>query len=402
MVNKLIIITSSIGGMGGAQMYVANKLKYFHSKGWEVFVFYYFYPEKILLQDLKRYEANYLPDLKYPIQYVPNHKLREIISLIERIVNPKNSNIVIESQLTKAAYWAEYLASCLKARHVINIIEEQIPVFNKSENSFFEYKLLNGDIMNASPKRLHTLFKSRFKEEYINYSRSVSIPCSNVVSSDIKDNYHFEECDYSILSIGRLDKPYILQMNDELKEFASMIGDKTINIIYIGGSHDGSMECNIPKVFEDCHNVRCYMLGYVFPIPQSLIKRADVAISCANSVLVSANEGIPTIVVDVDDYSAIGVFGYTTKNRLRRTTEKRETISSLLYGVLIDKQIEGMSPFISVKDDFDKAFEKELSYYMSVNNHIHFDVIRMYSVTTRLFSRTKYIVGKMLGRAVGN
>lgn len=402
MDNKLIIITSSIGGMGGAQMYVANKVKFFQSRGWEVFVFYYFYTEKILLNELERYENNYLPDLKYPIQYVPFFRKKEIVSQIERFVKPNNSNLLIESQLTNAAYWAEYIASCLNARHVVNNIEERIPVLNEDENKFFEFKLLHGDIMNATPKRLHTLFKFRYKEGYSEYTRTVSIPCANVVSSDIEDTYSFNHCDYTILSIGRLDKPYIPTLSDEVKRFASMIGNKTINMIYIGGSHDGSMEIDIPKGFENIHNVRCYMLGYVFPIPQALIKRADVAVSCANSVLVSAKEGIPTIVVDVDDYNAVGVFGYTTNSKLRRTVEKKESISHLLYSVLIDDCLKGIRPNLAGSEDYNKVFGEEESFYMKGNCLSYFDINSIYSRKTRMWSQTKYVIRKIMGPLIGD
>ena len=315
---------------------------------------------------------------------------------IKRIVLPEGSQIIVESQLVISAYWGELIAKYLNARHVINIIEEQFPDFNEKENSYFEFKLQNGDNLNATLKRLHEMFKGRFKEEYAKYIRKVAIPCANVVSSDIEVNYEFEECDFTILSIGRLDKPYIPTMNDEVKSFSSFVGDKRINMIYVGGSHDGSMEVAIPEFFEGVKNLRCYVLGYIYPIPLGLIKRADVAISCANSVLVSANEGVPTIVVDVNDYSAIGVYGYTTKNLFKRETEMKETISSLLKQVLVDKSFEEKKIGEANILDQNEVFEDELSFFLRKENKIYYDVEAIYSVFKKIVSKTKYIIKRLM------
>jgi len=398
MKNKLIVITSTIGRMGGAQMYVENKVKYFQSKGWDVFVFYYLWAENILLPGMVQFKDNYIPDLRYPIQFVPKYCKKKILAQIRDVVQPGEGRIVIETQLVLAAYWGELIAKDLKARHVINIIEEQFPDFDEKENAFFEFKLLAGDNMNATPKRLRKMFKDRFKEEYEKQIRKVAIPCANVVSSEVKDNYQFEDCDYTILSIGRLDKPYIPKMNEEIKKFAVSAGGKKLNVVYVGGSYDGSMEVTIPRFFKEVDNVRCYILGYVFPISRELIKKADVAIACANSVLVSASEGVPTIVVDVNDYSAIGVYGYTTKNLFKREDEKQETVSGLLQQILLDKAFENAGNVIVDIPDQNEVFERELSYFIERQKVEYFDVNSIYSIPIQLLSKTKYLIRKIINK----
>lgn len=399
MKNKLIIITSSIGRMGGAQMYVENKVSFFQSKGWEVFVFYVLYAENILLPGLEKFRNNYIPELNYPIKCIPEYYKRKIISKIKKIVKPENSMVIIESQLVGSSYWGEIIAERFHARHVLNLLEEQIPAFNEKEFSFFEYKLKQCDILNASLPRLRTIFKDRFKEDYKNYTKKVSIPCANVVSAEVEDNYQFEKCDYTILSIGRIDKPYIPSMNDEVIKFASMVSNKNINIVYIGGSQDGIMERLIPQSFEGIDNIRCYILGYVYPIPLSLVKRANVAIACANSVLVTSNEGIPTIVVDMNDHTAIGIYGYTTTNMFKRGTEKIDTVSNLLNKILVKKELDNMEPVLTSTIRQEKAFEDDLTYYLSKNNSDYYNVISIYSLSDRFLSKTKYLIKKtLLGR----
>lgn len=393
MKNKLIIITSTIGRMGGAQMYVENKVKYFQSKGWEVYVFYFYYAEKILLPGLEAYRENYFPDLQYPIQYIPRCRRNSIIAKIKNIVKPEGGNVIVESQLISSAYWGELIAKAFNGKNILNLLEEQIPVFSEKENEFFHFKIMRDEIMNAALSRLHSIFKNRFREEYCKHVRNIVIPCANVVAQDVEDPYQFDCCDYTILSIGRLDKPYIPTMNEEVKKFASMIGDKKINMVYIGGSHDGTKEIEIPRFFDNVKNVNCYMLGYVYPIPQSLIKRSDIAIACANSVLVSANEGVPTIVVDINDYSAVGIYGSTTNNKFKRSTEKIETISSLLMQVLVEQSIK---TGINTTDlSSDKVFEEEMSYFLNNKELRYFDVESIYSIKTKLISRTKYLIRKL-------
>lgn len=396
MKNILIILTSTIGRMGGAQMYVENKVNYFQSKGWDVYVFYYLWADNILLPGMAQFKDNYIPDLQYPIQYLPMLRRREIIKRIRNIVQPDNSTVIIESQLTGTVYWGELLAKDFGGRNIMNLLEEQLPLLSDKENEFFAFKLERNEFLNATPNRIKRLFAARFKEEQLMYARQVAIPCANVVAPDIEDNYLFDECDYMILSIGRLDKPYIETMNEEVIKFGADNKDKTINMVYVGGSHNGSKEKEIPRLFEDISNINCYVLGYVFPISRSLIKKANVAIACANSVLVSSKEGIPTIVVDIDDQKAIGVYGYTTSSIFKRTTEKAESISILLKKVLVERIFDGKEPLKNELPDADKAFEEDSKYYLDCKEKQYFDVLAIYPAAVKIKSKAKYIIRKIL------
>ena len=392
MKNKLIILTSTIGRMGGAQKYVENKVNYFQSRGWDVYVFYFLYAEKIMLPGMEQFRGNYIPDLQFPIQHVPEFRKRKIISDIRSKVHPDNSAVVVESQISSSVYWGELIAESFSGRNVLNLLEEQLPELNEREYLFFEYKLKRGDFLNAAPDRLRKLFKNRFKDEHLQYSRQITIPCANVVSTDVDYKCDFVECDYMILSIGRLDKPYVPVMNEQLQLFANEYRDKKINIVFIGGSKEGIEEERIPQLFEELDNVHCYILGYIYPIPQSLIKRANVAIACANSVLVSSNEGVPTIVVDVNDYSAIGIYGYTTSNKFKRTTEKVETISNLLKQVLIKHAYHGGEMQNTLSHDNEKAFEDDITFFLEQHDKQYYAVQDIYSKKEKVVSQLKYFV----------
>jgi hypothetical protein len=70
----------------------------------------------------------------------------------------------------------------------------------------------------------------------------------------------------------------------------------------------------IPEKYKQLSNTNIYMMGYTFPVPETILEKSDVGIASANSVLVTANKNVPTICIDMNDYYAIGVYGYTTKN----------------------------------------------------------------------------------------
>lgn len=388
---KYIIITSTIGRMGGAQMYVENKLHYLKANGWEVQIFYYLYAEKILLPGLAGYRDNYSPELGVSISSLPKCKIKKVIDKIENIVKPSGDHVIVESQLVGLALWGELVAKRLHARHVLNLLEERIPLFNEKEHLFYEDKLIKRDILNASIPRIKSIFASRFKNEYSNYTRSVIIPCTNVVSDSLEIDCRFDKCDFTILSIGRLDKPYIMGMVEEIVIFAKANPSLTINLICIGGSSDGSKEGVIQNMVKDSNNLKLYLLGYVYPVSRQLILQANASIACANSILVSANEGIPTIAIDTIDNMAIGVYGHTTMEKFKRNDEPQQRVSVLLQQIK-----DGDYPRDKYKnsgnDEMESAFINEFNYVLD-NYHTgpYYDVYSICSPIKHILLVIKYL-----------
>lgn len=394
---KYVIITPEIGNMGGAQMFTENKVRYLRSHNWEVFVFYYIPYANPKLPLLQEYSGNWIPELSYGFFYVPKYKITQICKRIASIVG--DGEIIIETQLITLAYWGELFARYLGARHIINALEEQIPVFSDKENKFFEYKLKRWEFMNATEKRLHNVFKGRYKDEYLKYTNSVSFKCTNVVSEDNTVEIELPNCDYTILSIGRLDKDYVIPMTNEIKKFCLSYPNKKFNIIYVGGSLDGSKEREIPLMLK-CENANVYMMGYTFPISYDIIKSADVSIASANSVLVTADNGVPTICVDMNDSFGIGVYNFTTMNKFTRKSEPQIEISALLDEILIQQKYpksndRGNSSSQSLMDE---EFAKELDYLnRSRENMGYYDMESLYSRSKVLFSQMKWFVHEGLG-----
>lgn len=325
---KYVILTPQVGNMGGGQMFVCNKAEYMANLGWDVTICY-FTESPVLIKKMLDFKRIYVPKFSWGIQYYTPSQVKDTINHIAaQISSDLQDEIVIESHLCYLALWAELLAEQLHAKHIVNSFEEDIPIFSSNALDFFEYKLKRWQCVNASENSLKRLFKQNFKEEYNQFNHTTYFYCSNVSvdSSNITDLQLPDSSSFNIISIGRLNKPYISVMLSELYEFA--IHNKSVNIglIFVGGSPDGSVENYIKKKFGTLNNVKIFLLGYLFPIPLNVIKSADIAISTSNSVLVTHDQGVPTITVDANDNFAIGVYGINTNRNVFRKDEPQVPI----------------------------------------------------------------------------
>ena len=389
---KYVFLTPAIGNFGGSQMYVNNKAQYLERQGWEVVVLYTAQYDNYLLPYLERFKDNYIRDfIYYTPAAIPGFKKKSLLKSAARVIGTADE-IVLESHFLWLAFWGELIAKEVGARHIVNFLEEPVIKYSEKEYAFWEYKLTRWEFMNASLRSLHRLFKDAYKEEYVNYEHPIKFMCSNVVSNDIKYPEDKITGDFKILSVGRLDKPYVKPMLDEIKLFANNNPSKKISIFMVGGSNSGELENDIPDSYK-IPNVSFVMLGYTFPVPNNLIKACDVAIATSNAVLVSADLGVPTISIDMNDYQAIGVFGYDTDQTLMRKDEKPISVSTLLEDIAnAGKYPKG----IHAKDnnrEMDEEFEREIRFLeRSANNKGYYDIMSLYSPLYRFIAVTKWFV----------
>lgn len=371
--NKYVIITPAIGNMGGAQKYTENKIRYLQAKGWEVFVFFYLKPDNIKLPLLSQFKDNWIPELLYWYYSFTKKRQNRIIERIRNVVGD-NGTIIVETHLLSLTYWGELIARGLGACHIINFLEEGSYVFSNRQYEFFEYKLKRWQILNAEIANIHRIFGNYYKDDYKQYQNPIRFDCSNVVDNNAVYNKRFKECDYTIITIGRLEKPYVMPMVDEIKHFGLKYCSKKINVIFVGGSPDGSIENRILNELS-LPQINVYMLGYLYPIPYSLLKMSNVAIGSANAVLVTADNDIPTISLDWNDGMAIGVYGYTTTNKWTRQNEPQQRVFNLLEEVLIEKKYLPKGEIISHEGEMNEEFARQLKFVeKSFKNKGYYDV----------------------------
>jgi len=390
-----IIFTPEITNMGGAQMYTANKVQFLKKKGWNVQVFFPKRKGDVLIPELKEFENNLILELGIELRFMTRSMKKSAFQRIECFCKDSDE-IVVESQIINHSFLVEEIAAYLGARHIINTLDERIPICFKKQNVFFEYKLRRWEFQNAGERRLKQVFGNDYKQEFLAFKNNMVYNCSNVVSEDSQE-LTFSDSDSTILSIGRLDKPYIIPMTEEIKLFATKHADKSMNVIYVGGSFTGEEEGKIKSILESVNNVNLYMLGYTFPVPFNVISIADVAIACANSVNVTADKDVPTIVADINDSMAIGVYGYDTENKFARVLEPKIAISKLLEAVLIGKHYPRKGILTDSMSDENEAFERELAFIeRSKNNTGYYDVKSLMSLKTRIISRLVWWKYKIL------
>lgn len=350
-----IILSPQVGDIGGGQMYVCNKSIYMRARGWNVKLVY-FTESELLIKRLEEFERHYMPELAWGIQYYRPSRVREIVNKLATILKSDDQEVVIESSLFHLSFWGEMLAKEMNAKHILHFLEEDIPAFSPRIAKFMEWKLYRWECMNADEQSQHRLFKSHFKPLYKEYEFHTDFFCSNVSQEEShlsEDSIDFEQADETILSIGRLDKPYVQEMLNQVLLYADTHRERSINMVFIGASPSGSVEQQIEQMFAGIKNVRVYQLGYRFPVPTNVVKMADVAIATSNSVLVSYNLGVPTIAVDASDYYAIGLYGVDTQYAVFRNKEKQVPISEYLERVLVRKEFPKQKSILDEKDELE-------------------------------------------------
>lgn len=393
--NKYVFITPGIGNMGGAQKYLENKVRYLQSKGWGVFVFFYLEPKEVKLPLLADFKDSYIPELLYWYYSFTPKDRKGIINRIKETVGD-GDKIIVESHLLSLSYWSELVAKDLGACHIVNFLEEGSYVFSNKQYEFFEYKLKRWQILNAEEANIHRLFGSYFKSDFLQYENKIRFDCSNVVDEYTDVEYDFEKSDYTIITIGRLEKPYVMPMVEEIRNFALKYSSKSINVIFVGGSPDENIEKNI-KAKLNLPQLNVYMLGYLYPIPISLLRNVDAAVGSANAVLVTSAYDIPTVSMDMYDSMAIGVYGYTTSNKWARTEEPQQHVSYLLEEILIERKYQPRGEIKHIKEDMEEELARQISFIdRAMQSKGYFDVDSIPSSLERLCAFLKRQVHRWL------
>lgn len=380
--------------MGGAEMYTSNKISFLQIAGWSTSVYYTNECNTVMIENLFQYKSNCIKECRKSFIH---YSKREIDSIIERILPQTDSflyeELVIESQTYNWMFWGELIASKLNAKHILNCLEERLPDRNAAIVNFLEYKLKKMEILNAVEKSLKRYFGAFYMEKYCNYSHDyMRAYCSNVVS-DVPLKIKFVSSNHNILSIGRLDKPYIMSMVDEIIYFCNKNQNRAFNVFFVGGSPDGNVELLINNRFASVPNATIYLLGYIYPIPTKLLDQMDVCIATANSILVSYNRGIPTIAIDNNDDCAMGIYGVTTSNRFCRQDEEKIRVSSLLYDCLITCKYPKNKQVIDDSKEFMQVFQRQLDFLsLSSDETGYYDIYSIYSVYDRILARIKQII----------
>lgn len=389
-----VFLTNSITNMGGAQMLIRNKMLDLECRGWDVQIFYYFSGDEIIIPEFKKFANNRIKELQYPFYAYSRRRRNLVIDRIASIIN-NTDEVIIESDFFQLSFWGELIASKVNGINILYFIGEEFPVISGREEKFLLFKQYRHEFVNSiSIKKKY----SKSVASLHNDEDTLKIPSYNNVFADIAYTIEYDKSYPVITSVGRLEKKYILPMVKGVVEFAET-NNRIVNLFFVGDAEYDIYIMEIRKVLSKTSKVIPYFLGYLYPIPLSIIKSTDVAIAVSGSVKVAASNNIPTISYCVEDCYPLGVYGHTTQSRLFRTTEPVVSLSQLLYDIIIDGKYKETINYEDV--DSKKIYKRnaELIDALLENERNYYECDQIYPLVTRSLSIVKRILRNFLRRS---
>lgn len=312
---KHYIFLSYITGAGGVQCYVASKAKYLEECGWHVLVFSPYTTEKCLIPYLSKFLGCEISNLEFQPHRLPYFIVNKTLSKIEEMVGTiqKDDITIIESWNSSSALWGELLAIRLQGRHFFWTANEYYRYKGQSYEEkidFYKFKMDRGEIL-ATNHSINKLF-----EGYRKYD--VGSFLEHKITENPIQEYKNEKVDgiarkdWNICYIGRSQKPYVPNIINGVRKFASQHEDKTIQFIMVGET------VSIRSLLEEVKlpNLIIIELGDQFPLPLSLYSKADVIIAGSGAARHSADEGALVITVDSETLNSHGLLGYDTNESI--------------------------------------------------------------------------------------
>lgn len=341
MKKKYIMLINRIGGMGGGQMYVNNKLSFVSSLGWQPMVFFAVSSE-IVISDLRAYEKNVFEKMILPPMVYSKKTVDKVIAqVIENIGDYDEA--VIETGCAPMALWGEILAKKLNCKHMVHLLDEHLDKSVPVEYlDFYKFKHGRGELSGINSSSLKILFRNSpmITDNNAYYLSSL---CSNVVLETENDILNIPKEGISLGCIGRLNKEYVDVVAKCFYKLALKYQEKYFNIVFIGGSEDESYKNKIADLFSTLSNVNLIMSGALYPIPSATLKKITLFVSSAGSARVSYGVDIPTISIDTNDLKPIGVLGYTTHNSAFRKDEPAIDLNYLMEQILFNDYLKGVA-----------------------------------------------------------
>lgn len=388
-----IFLNNSIRQMGGAQMYIRNKMLALEKEGWHVEVFYYL-EGKILIPELKKFKDNRIENLRFPIFSLNKNTRKQVLNIISNRVK-KSDDVVIESVTFGFRHWGELIAEHLSGLNLLFFVNESYPKLSKAEEDYLLWKQKRGEYLNhISVKKKASI---KVASEHNNKYEFVLTPYNNVVSSESID-FEFDKSLPIITSVGRLEKNYIIKMVLEVIKFAED-NDIKVNLFFIGGASEKGYIDNIKAELSKTNKVIPHFFGYLFPIPANILDVTNVVIAVSGAVLVGVSRNIPTISIDVNDSYPLGVFGHTTHSRLFRTNEPIISTSELLKDIILDNKYKETVNYIDPDVDVINRHNSDLINKLLSNSKVYYNVMEISSFKDKLNYYVKSTMRNIIGDA---
>ncbi|MCI6715981.1 MAG: hypothetical protein MR485_00550 [Mollicutes bacterium] len=392
---EYILIFDIANIVSGAQIYYRNKIKYLEERGWKVIVL----PTdtgKLFIKSFQKYtKKSYFFVHKMPYIFNKRQIKKFLENLCENI--QEADDIIIETGTDYTSYWGELIAKKLNARHIVFFLDEKNDRVNRFTAPFFKFKYERNELASISEKSLNYIFSPFFNTKE-STEHVLSAYCSNSISDEKNiDEELLPHGDYIIGSIGRLDKSFVNNIIEGIIKFADKYNKKEIVAYFIGGASN-ERENEIKNKLES-KGIKCYVTGYIWPIPLELIKKIDIFVSGAGSSRISAKVGKTTIDMDVINNLPRGFFGNFQEQNLKKyyhiQIEKKD---AELFDYFEKALIEEEVPQIREKIDFEeewkeicKKFDEHMKFIENANENRKY-----YDTTTLWDGKVSHILDRIV------
>lgn len=328
-----ILLTHTISGLGGGELYTLRRAQYLLNKKYKVTVIDHKVESNFILKD-KFVGCNIIhePLLIYPISYYSPQKSNFIIKeLIDRL-NLEESDFYIESHGFELGIWGEILAIKLKARHLIYCYEEWRQVKNYwilPGRKFLIRKYLVNEFYGCTSESIKILFGEIF--DINNY---LNIPFDR---TEIKEKTypHIElypdQESFTIATVSRLEKTYLDNLIEDVEIFAKKYPNQKIHLIIGGNSKKEQRFNDIKNKCDDLKlrnkNVNVTLTGYIYELGKDLYEVTDVFIGMGTASINAISQGTLTINIDpLNNNLSSGFFGIDTYTAAFSESNKYFTI----------------------------------------------------------------------------
>lgn len=339
---KYVFIVPTVANMGGAQMYIRNKVLWLRQHGWEVDVIVA-QGGTAKLSELQEFDYA-VPELAFVILNYPDKKKTKVIdAIVKRIGSDRKDETVIESTCISETLWAEAVAKRIGAKHISYLLQEENIISNKGVQDFFMFKLRRKELFGILDTSLAKMF-APFHPIPPQESYMLIAYCTNV-EADIDSPYIRQvdtlEHDYVIGMLSRLEKPFVIPAISNFCQYAQSHLDKKFLFLLMGNAPKGGGLLNQIQelIKKGASNVSVIATGYLYPVPTKLLEQCDAFFTSAGSSWTCERSGVPTISIDGNDFKPIGILGRTTMNSLFRDgNEPPLDFSMLMDQILIEQK----------------------------------------------------------------
>lgn len=385
-----IFFGTGITSISGAPLYYQRKKRYLEQLGWHVCIFSFVEGTAAIL-DLKQFETFVVPELKYLPVFYSRSMQDGILNRLQRLI-PPCSECIIESNRPLIAPWAELLAERLQAKHILFCLDEQPNSYGDDFQKFIWFKYYRKEVTSIYRAIIRLLLGRKRGDKSVELVRLSVAPTGAVsqVENVPFDRSGIQPDRINVLSLGRLDKPYVLPIMQEFADYAYANRDMSFNLLVVG--HDENVELQMKHLFARVQNVNVVCFGELHPIPEKMLQCVDIAIATAGAAALCRRFSLCTISIDTTDFLPIGILGYNAKSRtFRLRREPPVPLADLLNLILRERVVQSQ-------------FKVPESYGQEEDYSSHFDFIERtaiqkeyYHFTPSFRDRLIMIAGMIIG-----